>query len=581
MALVAALASDVPLLLLDEPTSGLDPLMEQVFAEQVREWASGGGTVLLSSHILSEVEALCDRVTIIRSGRAVETGSLADLRHLRRTRVRAELLGSMDGIASVPGLHDVAVADGVLTCTADPEAINDLLGKLAGIGVQGLTCSPPSLEELSSTSTGRRRHDRHSRRRPATAPAGTAARPRAAAGLGGGTGAELGVVGAGDRRPLPRPGLPAEAAAGINDNPALVAIYGPLADVSSVGSLATSSCCCSVVSSWPTLCSRPGPTSHPAGGGVRTTVVLREHGRRPARAARGGRDRGRPGGGGDRTADRPRQHRSRARRRRLAGLRPRLDRPRPGRRGVTALCCQLTASTRTAGGLVALVLGAGYVLRAVGDLSAGWVSWLSPFGWATQLRPYGDERWWVLALPVLLTAATLAGAVALADRRDVGAGLLPDRPGPARGTMGSVTALTLRLHWGSAVAWGLGILVLGAVMGGIAPGVADLAGSAEVQDMLRRTGGAGALADAFLATEFSFLAVGVTAFAVAAVVRASGEETEGRTESVLATATSRSAVLGAVGLVALAGPVVLMLGFGLGASVTYGAQQDGVGRGPG
>ena len=113
-------------------------------------------------------------------------------------------------------------------------------------------------------------------------------------------------------------------------------------------------------------------------------------------------------------------------------------------------------------------------------------------------------------------------------------------------------------------------------MGGIAPGVADVAGSAEVQDMLRRTGGGGTLVDAFLATEISFLAVGVTAFAVAAVVRASGEETEGRTESVLATATSRSAVLGAVGLVALAGPVVLMLGFGLGASLTYGAQQDGV-----
>jgi ABC-2 type transport system ATP-binding protein len=148
VALVAALASDVPLLLLDEPTSGLDPLMEQVFAQLVREWASGGRTVLLSSHILSEVEALCDRVTIIRAGRAVETGSLADMRHLRRTRVRAELLGSMDGIASVPGLHDVAVDDGVLTCTADPEAINDLLGRLAGIGVQGLTCSPPSLEEL-------------------------------------------------------------------------------------------------------------------------------------------------------------------------------------------------------------------------------------------------------------------------------------------------------------------------------------------------------------------------------------------------------------------------------------------------
>src|SRR4029078_7416794 len=161
-------------------------------------------------------------------------------------------------------------------------------------------------------------------------------------------------------------------------------------------------------------------------------------------------------------------------------------------------------------------------------------------------------------------------------RRDVGAGLLPDRPGHARGRLRSVTGLTLRLHRGSAVAWGLGILTLGAVMGGIAPGVADLAGSAEVRDMLHRTGGAGAVVDAFLATEISFLAVGVTAVAVASVARAAGEETEGRTESVLATATSRTALLGAVALVALAGPAVLMVGFGLGASLTYGAQQDGV-----
>ena len=229
------------------------------------------------------------------------------------------------------------------------------------------------------------------------------------------------------------------------------------------------------------------------------------------------------------------------------------------------------------GGLVALVLGGLYVLRAVGRPVRG----LAQLAVAVRVgdpaaRVRSTTRWWVLALPVLLAAARSSGAVALADRRDVGAGLLPDRPGPARGTLGSVTALTLRLHRGGALAWGLGILVLGAVMGGIAPGVADIAGSAEVQDMLRRTGGGGALVDAFLATEVSFLAVAVTAFAVAAVVRASGEETEGRTESVLATATSRSAVLGAVGLVALAGPVVLMLGFGLGASLTYGAQQDGV-----
>ncbi|MDQ6642111.1 MAG: ABC transporter ATP-binding protein [Actinomycetota bacterium] len=150
VALVAALASDVPLLLLDEPTSGLDPLMEQVFADEVRSWASGGRTVLLSSHILSEVEALCERVTIIRQGKAVETGSLADLRHLRRTRVRAELAradgaGSFAGIA---GLHDVAVENHALTCTADAEAIKPLLQRLTGLGVRALTCTPPSLEEL-------------------------------------------------------------------------------------------------------------------------------------------------------------------------------------------------------------------------------------------------------------------------------------------------------------------------------------------------------------------------------------------------------------------------------------------------
>ena len=368
----------------------------------------------------------------------------------------------------------------------------------------------------------------------------------------------------------------AEAAAGINDNPALVAIYGPLADVTSVGSLATfkllllggvfvAMLCSVLVRRHTRLEEESGRAELLASTVVGRHALLAAAVTEAVLAAV------------------------------VTGVLTALGNTAAGldvggslafglawtglglaAAGVTALCCQLTASSRTAGGLVALVLGAGYVLRAVGDLSAGWVSWLSPFGWATQLRPYGDERWWVLALPVLLAAATLAGAVALADRRDVGAGLLPDRPGPARGTMGSVTALILRLHRGSAVAWGLGILALGAVMGGIAPGVADLAGSAEVQDMLRRTGGAGALVDAFLATEISFLAVAVTAFAVAAVVRASGEETEGRTESVLATATSRSAVLGAVGLVALAGPVVLMLGFGLGASLTYGAQQDGV-----
>src|SRR5438034_5015064 len=112
VALVAALASDVELLLLDEPTSGLDPLMEGVFRQVILDdQRDDGRTVLLSSHILAEVEALCDRVTIIREGRAVETGTLADLRHLTRTSIEADLSGPPNGLSDLPGIHDLTVRD--------------------------------------------------------------------------------------------------------------------------------------------------------------------------------------------------------------------------------------------------------------------------------------------------------------------------------------------------------------------------------------------------------------------------------------------------------------------------------------
>ena len=148
VALVAALCDDAALLILDEPTSGLDPLMEHVFRECVREAAQSGTTVLLSSHILSEVEAVCDRVTIIREGRTVEQGTLAQLRHLRRTKVRAEVTRSPDGLGDVPGLHDLNVHDHVVSCTVEAEGMAALLGALNHLGVISLTSAPPSLEEL-------------------------------------------------------------------------------------------------------------------------------------------------------------------------------------------------------------------------------------------------------------------------------------------------------------------------------------------------------------------------------------------------------------------------------------------------
>ncbi|MEV6035617.1 ABC transporter ATP-binding protein [Nonomuraea sp. NPDC052116] len=148
VALVAAFSSRAELLILDEPTAGLDPLMEAAFRTSVIEEQRAGRTVLLSSHLLSEVEALCDRVTIIRAGRAVESGTLSGLRHLTRTSITADLAGSPGPLSDLPGVHDVLVENGRLTCQADSDALDGLLARLSAIGVRGLTCSPPSLEDL-------------------------------------------------------------------------------------------------------------------------------------------------------------------------------------------------------------------------------------------------------------------------------------------------------------------------------------------------------------------------------------------------------------------------------------------------
>jgi ABC-2 type transport system ATP-binding protein len=148
VALVAALSSGAELLILDEPTSGLDPLMEAVFRECVDEERQSGRTVLLSSHILSEVEALCDRVTIIRAGRTVDSGALADLRHLSRTSLRAELDRPPDGLAGLAGVHDLEIAGHRISGQVDNGALPEVLRRLAAAGVRSLVSQPPTLEEL-------------------------------------------------------------------------------------------------------------------------------------------------------------------------------------------------------------------------------------------------------------------------------------------------------------------------------------------------------------------------------------------------------------------------------------------------
>jgi ABC-2 type transport system ATP-binding protein len=178
VALISALASDVELLILDEPTSGLDPLMEAVFRDCIEEEARGGRTVLLSSHLLSEVEALCEGVTIIRAGRTVESGTLAELRHLTRTSISADLARPPAGLEQLPGVHDLDVQDFTeldaggpdaggsqagrsqvsrpqgrklgarVRCEVDTDKLDDVLRQLTAAGVLSLVSQPPTLEEL-------------------------------------------------------------------------------------------------------------------------------------------------------------------------------------------------------------------------------------------------------------------------------------------------------------------------------------------------------------------------------------------------------------------------------------------------
>jgi len=148
VALIAALASDVELLILDEPTSGLDPLMKAVFEEYILEERQKGRTVLLSSHILAEVEALCDRVTIIRKGRVVESGSLAELRHLTRTTISAGLSNPPSGLVGLPGVHDLEIEGTLVRFDVDPDALDSALRQLIAAGVRSLISQPPTLEEL-------------------------------------------------------------------------------------------------------------------------------------------------------------------------------------------------------------------------------------------------------------------------------------------------------------------------------------------------------------------------------------------------------------------------------------------------
>lgn len=148
VSLVSAFSSNARLLLLDEPSSGLDPLMENVFQQCVREARDRGATVLLSSHILAETEALCDRVTIIRAGRTVESGTLESMRHLSRTSIKAEMAGDPGDLSRIAGVDDISFDGHTLRAQVDADSLGAVIKALGDAGVRGLVSQPPTLEDL-------------------------------------------------------------------------------------------------------------------------------------------------------------------------------------------------------------------------------------------------------------------------------------------------------------------------------------------------------------------------------------------------------------------------------------------------
>ncbi|GAA4506819.1 exporter of polyketide antibiotics [Actinoallomurus oryzae] len=250
---------------------------------------------------------------------------------------------------------------------------------------------------------------------------------------------------------------------------------------------------------------------------------------------------------------------------------------------VAAVTAQLTTTSRTASGLAIAFLGLCYLIRAGGDVGGHdgptWLLWLSPFGWMSHLRPYAGDDWWVIVLPVAFSAVCVAVAFALVGRRDIGAGLLPDRLGPAEAGagLGGPLGLSWRLQRGSLFAWAAGFAVYGAAIGGVTENVEDMIGGSNGRDVLEKLGGGQGMVDAFTNAAMSLMALLASAYAVQAVLRLRSEETGRLAEPILATKVGRVGwALGHV-LFAVVGPAVLMALEGVMVGLVHGLRSHDLG----
>ncbi|RVW00920.1 ABC transporter permease [Rhodococcus spongiicola] len=252
--------------------------------------------------------------------------------------------------------------------------------------------------------------------------------------------------------------------------------------------------------------------------------------------------------------------------------------------GIGAVTSQVTEGARAANGLAGAALAAAFVLRAVGDMSgtveaggtrvvSGFASWLSPIGWAEQIRPYDDNDWWVLVLPALFALGTVALAFFLTERRDLGAGLVATRRGPARASRSLPTPLgsAWRIQRGVLFWWAVGVGFIALVYGGVGEQIDDFLGEGDqVSEVMGKLGGTSDMVDAYFATIFGTMAIAVGAYSVQALLRMRAEEAAGRLEPVLATAVGRPRWLLAHLAVVVAGVVALQLLTGVATGLAYG-----------
>jgi ABC-2 type transport system permease protein len=247
---------------------------------------------------------------------------------------------------------------------------------------------------------------------------------------------------------------------------------------------------------------------------------------------------------------------------------------------IAAAAAQLTQSARAANGIAAAVLAGTYLLRAVGDAGPTWLTWLSPTGWGLHMRPYAGQRWWVALLFIGFAAVFTAVAYVLAGRRDMAAGLLAERPGPAEASPGLRTPLALawRLQRGLLLGWTVGLALSGAVLGGAAAGIGDLESpNQQLTDILTRMGGRNGLTDAFLAAIFGIIGMVTAAYTVQVTLRLRQEESSGRVEALLATRVNRLRWAASHLVFALLGTALLLAVSGLAGGLAYGAQVHDVG----